>query len=550
MDSFVIKSVGMNDDTHFYQRPWFQITSRIVLMLGLYGYAVYSQWKAGTLSIVSLFVDIILFGFLLLIWVAFFAQFILPVRTFPQRQKIFDRLVAYMGGMRGPALFIKNGRVIERSGESERKGPGVIWLDSASAAVTHVNTSFKNVFGPGVHFTDGGEKIIQANVVDLHVQSKGLGPGENDDSFMDKEEAEKKKIDKEKYEEIQKRRRETSALTRDGIEVVPRISVTFKIDADPFKGDQPGSHFGYREEAVKNAVINQAINPNEGSEKREHEVAWNELPVYIAADLWREYMSKFKLNDLFEPNFSLPASVPMPVEAPSADADALLHPVLGKKQGKLEEALTGMLHEINTWLGKLIERCEGEQAKKPAEAPRPTSGNKLQSDVAGKTALQVINMMIKERMTNPKAPILDENGVRTPGSRESAEYALLKNRGIRVISASVSNLRFPPRVEEQLIHQWTANWLVNARAERDRIETERSYATLSGKEKALTDYTRDLTRDLLNQRKTGKNLKEAVKTLLLRTRMILVRNDRMHRRASTELQELEEILQWLETTQP
>ncbi len=541
----------MEDDTRFYQRPWFIITIRIVLMLGIYGFAVYNLWKGGNFHTTNFLVDFILFFIFLIIWLAFFAQFILPVRTFRERQKIFDRLVAYIGGMRGPALFVKNGKLIERAGESEREGPGVVWLDSASAAVTHVKTSFKNVFGPGVQFTEGGEKIDQRDVVGLHTQVQGIGPKESDHPFDEKPEDRSKRT-QEEFDEEQRRRMMTSALTRDGIEIVPNITVIFKIDVNAVKGDQPGSHFGdHVEEAVKRAVINQAVNPYSKPNTRGYEVAWNELPASVAADLWREFISKFKLNELFEADCLMPLPIPKPNEPPAdQDADALLHPVTGKKQGWLAEALTGILHELNNWLEKAADRCEGGQNQKLDSAPSPADnfGKTSSPDQKG-TALQVINLMIKERMTKPRTPILNENGVPLPGNRESREYALLKERGIRIINASVSNLRFPSKVEEQLIRQWTANWMANARAERERIETARSYAALNGKEKALTNYVRELTQDLLKQKGTGKNLKEAVKTLLMRTRMILVRNDRMHRRASVEFQELEEILQWLETNE-
>lgn len=551
----------MEDDSRFYQRPWFIITTRIILMSGIYAFAVYHLWKGGKFHITNFLTDFVLFFIFLIIWLAFFAQFILPVRTFSERQKIFDRLVAYIGGLRGPALFIKNGRLIERTQESERAGPGVVWLDSASAAVTHVKTSFKNVFGPGVHFTGGGEKIDQRDVVGLHKQIQSIGPRGSDQPFDDEyderkekeREAQKRgKRTKDEFDEEQKRRTLVSALTRDGIEVVPNISVVFKIDADAVRGDQPGSHFGYHKDAVQNAVINQAINPMAKPNTPGYEVAWNELPVYVAADLWREYLSKFKLSELFETNCVIPPFVPKPNEPPAKqDADALFNPITGKKQGWLAEAVTEMLQYLNERLENLADFCEGGKDSKSAEAPRAAEESKPSASVSEKTALQVINAMIKERMTNPKVPILDENGRQSPGTRESKEYVLLHSHGIRVISASVSNLRFhPEKVEKQLIRQWTANWMTNARAERDRIETARSYASLNGKEKGLEEYVRDLTQDLLKQKRDGKDdLKGAVRALLMRTRVILVQNDRMPRRASTELQELEDILQWLETGQ-
>lgn len=530
------------EETHFYQRPWFYIVSRAVTMLALYAGVLNYQRNAGNFNIVSVIGDAILFGFLLLIWLAFFAQFVLPVQTFEERRQIFDLLRGHLGGSRGPAIFIKNGQVIERAGESDLKGHGVLWLDSASGVVTHVNVSLKNTFGPGVHFTEHGEKI--AGAVDLHNQTQSIGPREKERSFGPQGE-----ISAEEFLEIQNRRTMVSALTRDGIEVVPNISVTFKIDADPLSGDQPGSHFGYNKEAVSNAIIKRAVNssPKAGST---NEVAWNELPAYIAADLWREYMSKFRLQQLFSAESVLPPSFPVEKkELDQKDTEALYNPIQIKTAGRLEETVVGMLHELNNILAKLAERCEDAKPVPAPVPPPPARAGSKPSDVGNKTALQLINFMVKERMTNPKAAILDENGRWVPGHRPSDEYSLLKQRGIRILSVNIGNLRFANAVEEQLVRQWTANWLVNARNERERIETLRSFAAINGQEQAIVKYAEELSEHLDKHRTETSSLKEAIKFLIARTRMILVRNDRMHRRATNEFQTLEEILQWLETNQ-
>ena len=112
--------------------------------------------------------------FFLLIWLAFFAQFVLPVRTFRDRQKIFERLISHLFGRHGPTLFIENGVIKEHSGERLKKGPGVVWLNSASAAVTRTATELKQVIGPGVHFI--GKKETIAGTIDLHTQTQSLSP--------------------------------------------------------------------------------------------------------------------------------------------------------------------------------------------------------------------------------------------------------------------------------------------------------------------------------------------------------------------------------------
>ncbi len=81
----------------------------------------------------------------------------------------------------GPAIFVKNGRKVERVGESDKRGPGVLWVDTASAVVTRTFTTFKQVLGPGVHFIEANEKI--ASIISLHTQTQGIGPARDDDPF-------------------------------------------------------------------------------------------------------------------------------------------------------------------------------------------------------------------------------------------------------------------------------------------------------------------------------------------------------------------------------
>ena len=228
------------DDTQLYKRPWFYIAAWLVILLVVYGWQIV-RMGGFVASEVDIFIDLVcIFPLLLVIWLAFFAQFVLPVRTSRDRQKIFDRLLTYLFGGHGPAIFIRDGHLIMREGEERKKGPGVLWLDSASAAVTRSATAIKQTIGPGVHFIENREFI--AGTVDLHIQTQSVGPKESDKPFDSK----KDEQSDEEHNQIQDRRKQVSALTRDGIEVVPNISVTFRVDTGFPKEGQPGSRFGFR----------------------------------------------------------------------------------------------------------------------------------------------------------------------------------------------------------------------------------------------------------------------------------------------------------------
>ena len=530
------------DEQHFYQRPWFYGFFWIVVGGGFYAWQI---WKMGGLftNLAYIIIDGVIFGVGMFVWLAFFAQFVLPVRTFVERQKIFDRLLTYLSGGHGPAIFIENGRARESHGERKKKGPGVLWLDSASAAVTRTATSFKQTLGPGVHFTKKDEFI--ASTIDLHAQSQGLGPRESENPFLNKTEEQSD----DEFGQIQKRRMEVSAWTRDGIEIVPNISVLFKIDAAPAKDEQIGSRFGFDAEAVRKAITGEGINPAAPSDTPRHRVAWNQLPALIAADLWREYLSKFTLAELFEASQPGPVPPLPPAPAPGpADTLALMQPIT--PSSGLEKALAGMFRELNIILARIVDRCERTDQK---TVKHVTSASKPKEqeikEPKPETALQTINRMIKARMTEAKVTILDDTGQAAENPDEentldSPEYDLLARRGIKVMNASVSNLRFPPNIEDQLVRQWSTTWLDNANAERGRIDRLRGFVELSGQVEAVLQYTQSLSSNLLRHRPSTQ--KDTLKILMLRSRDELVRDDRLHRRASMEREELEELIQWVE----
>lgn len=222
--------------------------------------------------------------------IAFFSQFVLPVRTIDERRNVIDRLLKTISRNSGPALSVQNGVTIESAGESQRGGPGVMLLDSASAAVLHNNSGFTRAVGPGLVFTEKEEKIV--DTIDLHVQIRKIGPLDTDKDPELAEEAseEEKNIWAE-------RRLQTRALTRDGVEVIPNISTTFRLNG---KAGDGNTEFGYNEDAVWRAVAHYAIDPKIPMDAASRQIKWDWLPVQIAADLWREHLRKYTLNELFE----------------------------------------------------------------------------------------------------------------------------------------------------------------------------------------------------------------------------------------------------------
>jgi len=523
-------------------------------MLLVYGGQLYAGYRSGNqqVSIFDVLIDLAcIFPALLMVWMAFFAQFVLPVRTLRDRQKIFDRLLTDLFGGHGPAMFIRNGDLIKREGEELKKGPGVLWLDSASTAVTRSAVKIKQTLGPGVHFIDNGEYI--AGIADLHIQTQSVGIQENDNPF-----------DPSADDDVQNRRRMVNALTRDGIEVIPSISISFRIDTGFPKNGEPGSRFGYRtgitkkareneekdKEAIRKAILGESINPHNASDTTQRRVAWNELPLSLAVDVWREYAAKFTMDELFKQEQLVPAPAPTPPQPTDEEIDPLSQPILvTANRTTMQDRLAMLLREVNVIISKLIRWLEGKPAivtppvpSASVEISKPTPPEKREP--TKKTGLQVINEMVNARFKSPEVDILDDHGIRGTGKVESPEYKILKDRGIAVLSVGIGNLRLNPEIEDEIIKRWSATWLVNAQAESKQIERRQNIIRSSGQEKAIRQFADRLSSDLIRKKPFG--VKETLKTLLMRTRTIIINDDQLRKDMSQEQQDLEDILRWVE----
>ena len=260
----------MEEETRFYQRPWARVWMQLAFFIAIYLIMSYREnnWTLG--------VDAAIFGVLLILWMFFFSQFVLPVARVADRLSIFSRLLAYLTGMHGPAIFVENGRLRQRPGESEKRGIGVLWLDTASAAVLRSETSFTRTVGPGIHFISWGEYIHQT--VDLHRQTYAIGPKDGDRPFtLNKDDP--------TYAEVMERRKETSALTRDGIEVVANITINFRVASSPASAENPLTPFGFNRKNVEKYVTRNVSRDVIGK---------------MVADIWREYVRQIRFDQLFE----------------------------------------------------------------------------------------------------------------------------------------------------------------------------------------------------------------------------------------------------------
>jgi regulator of protease activity HflC (stomatin/prohibitin superfamily) len=434
--------------------------------------------------------DVFVIGILgLLIWLGFFAQFLLPLKSLKERRTAFNRLLRYLIRMHGPAIRIENGKVVQSHGEGGRIDPGVILLDTASAAMLRTKSAFNRAIGPGVVFTDG-EEFLHQETIDLHTLVRPLpplGPLPSDDPFSPWK---KRKEDEKEHQARQNRRKETSGFTRDGVEIVTNILAVVKLKSLPGQG---GTRYGFNSQSVRMAITREGVVPN-----GLRNIPWNEVPAYLAVDVWREYLAKFTLIELFTSQNE--------------------RSILKLRSGQDEEQHSSKMDE---------------------------------------TRFELILRMVHLRLTQAEVPILNEYGQEVEGSLESREFRILEEMGIEVKDVSISGIRFPRTVESQLLQQWLSTWLERARAERDAVENKHILAGEKGKEKALIDFADRVSkilgeslvdddgRTLPFDSKLRPNLSASLEMLVAGTQQLIARNTLLQQWLLNENAELSRLLEWI-----
>ena len=166
-----------------------------------------------------------------------------------------------------------------------------------------------------------------------------------------------------------------------------------------------------------------------------------------------------------------------------------------------------------------------------------------------KTALQVINEMVKARLTQSAVDQMDEYGNRKGSQIASREYELLQQRGLNVITVNVSNIRLHPTIQENLIKQWKANWLKLAKGESELLDLKRTLIETAAVDKAQFNYAIRLGREAdAICRKGNPTVEGLLKALLLRSRAMIRSGEfsnSLRRRMTTELQDIEDAIKWL-----
>jgi hypothetical protein len=308
------------------------------------------------------------------------------------------------------------------------------------------------------------------------------------------------------------------------------------------------------QETIFRAIMGEGINPSKDVESTYRRVAWNRLPGLLAVDVWRDYASKFTLDELFTPREQPPSTQLQPIQPTQEEIAPLFPPSqTGGSQRPRVNFFTGLLREINNLMERAIRSLEGRDNNPSGQitasvapvTPPTVNGNAP----ARRTALQRINDMVRARLTQEFIDEFDEYGNRTGRQIPSEEFRLLQNRGIRLKSVGISNVRLHPTIQDHLIRSWAADWLKFAKAESDQLDLQRNLIETAARERAQCEYAKLLSREILaNCQQENRSIRGLLMSMLLRSRALIrsgEHSNSLRRRMFTELQDLEDMIKWM-----
>jgi len=110
----------------------------------------------------------------------------------------------------------------------------------------------------------------------------------------------------------------------------------------------------------------------------------------------------------------------------------------------------------------------------------------------------------------------------------------------------IGNPRFKSEIEDKIFAKWSASWNSNAKAEAKQIARRQDIVRAAGQEKAIRQYADRLSSDLVRKKPIG--VKETLKTLVMRTRTIIINDDTLRKDEDEEqlIERVEDILRWIE----
>ncbi len=488
-------------------------------------------------SMIRIAANILINLVVLLISVFVMAQFALPVYGLKDRYRAFQRLFRYITFRGGPAVFVREGKLISRVGEEDNTNPGVALVDLRSAIVleNEASSDAEQEEGEEMEIKESVKKgppvtprnaLNKPNKLDQSDWIRIEGPGVN---FTNSGEKIRAVVDLRKQVRTQK---DVKAFTRDGIEVLTNVFAVFSLSESP--DTIPVAYVGGSE---KEHLVALKMTPDEKDKKF---VTFDDRYVLDQDDA--EEIHRFVESEKVETSAAADKPLmPQPARSPYAFDPQR---VFAAAYGQAQRAVTGentQWHELPQLIAaelfrNLLERYTYDnlyqfdtsdvKSKLPwIEELKPELSRKLMYQ--GVLSYKLVRLAMPQSKIDGRSRAwnehpLDENvfgrSLRVSDLEMSVPKPLttpksLRERGIKVIAAGFSEMKVSPEMRVKMAERWRARWDRDIAFSRAHQEREAMQIINS----ARTQTQRDSAFFLSNMLKQQPHSKEALALLLFQS---------------------------------
>ena len=158
---------------------------------------------------------------------------------------------------------------------------------------------------------------------------------------------------------------------------------------------------------------------------------------------------------------------------------------------------------------------------------------------------------INKRVKQADVVALDDTGIPTGEWMESLEFKQLQSRGLEIMEVRIHNVLFEPSIEEQMIQQWSAEWLKIAKKEENHLKEKEALIETAARDEASKTFAR-----IASQQFSGKptqpqqNPFKTLQLLIQPLKDFILSESTANSDMETELRKLDEIWKWLLDNNP
>ena len=462
--------------------------------------------------------DFLVLGLLsFLVWTAIISQYVLPIQGGSERYQVFMRLLLFLTGKHGMAIQIKDGRPIQHPNEGNRKGFGVVRVDSNSAAILERRVIpygfLMNLFLRFFHFLWGrlsgsDRQPVKKTAPALRI----IGPGlefSRAKLFFSLPRWDEKLHSVADLRPQVRRREDVQGYTQDGIEISTSVSVVFTLGQKPdvlqvtYEGDELAENL---------RVISLEKKPLSAEDSPSGRACIGQLVRTLRDNLDETDRSEIHLafhKSPLEPlkrELGLPANAdeisPETVEPYEFFPDRVFAALVSRAQdldaGDFMEWVDLPVHVAVDMFRNLLVKYMYDDLYK-IEMPEVIPLQRLRDEFFSKMRnLGVLNyqvVMRKDRQPIQPGQIWNEEELDIYPERELQSPKILRRRGIKMIAANFAELKPDHKlVRQKLLDYWSSYWQKNT----ELIRSNYSLQATQIRDRARFDAQRDIAYQLSN----------------------------------------------------